>query len=666
MFKINKNSFCQKNFIMNSITPKESNENISLANILSNEIYVNDLLININSSFKKLINIDNIYTLIRICLFPNITMNEYSKEERKKAYYSSLLLCSDNILHFKYSLKSLVNVNNKNNNSNFLIESDKESNEEEILNKDINNSCNCEIGENSNKILLNENIIEKYDNFLSLKISESKRDFEGIKNVDYNDDERNMIKNILNKIFESLDYNNYTQSYLDYFSKIINYLLYNEQNIIIHYLFEESPSIINKICKYLNNDSIKNLFENILNILSDNEENDIYYSKYMAIINKLFELLFDEQKSEAFENISDLIINTLLSNTEKHFIEFIFNNDNTLLKIINLIQKIINQKNDDRIIIAIIKLLLNINNIILSSIGNTKNSKTDDILSEDNIKYNYFEFKYFCSKNIQIENIFNAYIEKGYYYLEKMNEIFNIITEDIKNNDINNHFFKQSDVKKNKFSLKKIYEWKFILSCLKLYISSIKNLNNESKKIDYFKDEDLFNISIKLYFNFSLNNIYQNIFLEIIKLINDEKCPDYLITPFLLLNENEDQNSFILKIINNLKGIKENKSNKLLIGLNIEILRIFYFSKNKTIINSFNVNKKDKIYKDNFINCINPKFERKLKDEYEYCDSEIFNSINENEDTFDGNDSFNITRNIFSLNLLIEKFLEKCEKEEKY
>ena len=249
-----------------------------------------------------------------------------------------------------------------------------------------------------------------------------------------------------------------------------------------------------------------------------------------------------------------------------------------------------------------------------------------------------------------------------------MNKIFKIISEDIKNNDINNLFATQSDFRKNKFTLKNIYEWKLILSILKLYIYSLDSINDliiEKKGIKYLYDEYLFLISINLYFNFSINNIYQNIFLQIIKLVNDEKCPDYLIKPFLLLKEKEEHNSFILKIINNLKSIKENKNNKLLVGCNIEILRTFCFSKNKTIINYFNENKSNKIFKDNFNKCIIPKFERKLLDEYVYFDSEIFNSFNENEDTFDGNDSNNISRNIFPIKSLIYNFLDKCEEEEK-
>ena len=60
------------------------------------------------------------------------------------------------------------------------------------------------------------------------------------------------------------------------------------------------------------------------------------------------------------------------------------------------------------------------------------------------------------------------------------------------------------------------------------------------------------------------------------------------------------------------------------------------------------------------MNSINDKLERKILDELEYSDSEIFNSDNENNDTFDGND-VNLPRKFVSFNKTIVNFLEKCK-----
>ena len=96
-----------------------------------------------------------------------------------------------------------------------------------------------------------------------------------------------------------------------------------------------------------------------------------------------------------------------------------------------------------------------------------------------------------------------------------------------------------------------MYKWKFILSALELYLFYIK-YNNNILKEKFFYNKDLFCISIDLYFNYPENNLYQNIFVEIIKLITDEKCVDYLNETFLVINEKEGQNDFISKLINDL------------------------------------------------------------------------------------------------------------------
>ena len=666
-FKIDINHCYSNTTNMNYNTQKFSKDKFTLEYILSNKTFVDDLLINRNSPYKELIYFENILTLIRICLYPNKTMDKHSQEEKKKAYHSSLILCSDNVLHFKISLKNIIAAKNSKNNENPFFQNDKEKNEDffEIPVKD-----DCAPDENPDNFFQKESVEEKYVNNLEIKIKDSKNNYEKIEEEKYNDIEKSLIGKILDEIFKVLDSCN-GQTSFGYFPTIVNYLLNKEQNITIEYLFSPNTLIVDKLYQFLDNDSIKNIFENILNVLSDKgKETDSKY--YREIMNKLFQQLFEfeEVKTERFEIICDLIIKTLLTNSDEQFIDIIFNSnatDDTMRKIINLIQKIINQKKSDKMIISLIKLILKINNIIIPLFDNSKNTENDALLSEDN-KYDYFEYKYFCKKNIRLNSILEVFKKKGRSYLDKMNEMFNVISEDIKNNDINNLFATQSDLRKIKFTLKNIYEWKLILSILKLYIYSLdykNDLIDENKRIKYFYDEDLFLISINLYFNFSINNIYQNIFLQIIKLLNDEKCPDYLIKPFLLLKEKEEHNAFISKIINNLKSIKENKNNKLLIGCNIEILRLFYFSKNKTIINYINNNKMNKIFKDNFINCINQKFERNLLDEYVYLDSEIFNSFNENEDTFDGNDSINMSRNIFPIKSLINNFFDKCEEEEK-
>ena len=158
----------------------------------------------------------------------------------------------------------------------------------------------------------------------------------------------------------------------------------------------------------------------------------------------------------------------------------------------------------------------------------------------------------------------------------------------------------------------------------------------------------------KYYFNYPKNNIFQNTVTEIIKLICNEKCPKYLLKHFLKVKNNK-RNKFISKIIKNIKE-EINSKNKLSLGTDIELLRIIYDSKNPYILKIFEKFEKDENSKNIFNDHMTPKLERKLLDDWEYSFSEIFNSENENNTTFDGND-IELKRSFDSFNKMTQIFL---------
>jgi hypothetical protein len=107
-----------------------------------------------------------------------------------------------------------------------------------------------------------------------------------------------------------------------------------------------------------------------------------------------------------------------------------------------------------------------------------------------------------------------------------------------------------------------------------------------------------------------------------------------------------------------MKNVLINSKNKLSLGTNIELLRIIYDSKNPYILKIFEKFEKDENSKNIFNDYMTPKLERKLLDEWEYSFSEIFNSENENNTTFDGND-IELKRNFDSFNKMTQIFLDK-------
>ena len=201
-------------------------------------------------------------------------------------------------------------------------------------------------------------------------------------------------------------------------------------------------------------------------------------------------------------------------------------------------------------------------------------------------------------------------------------------------------------------------EWKFILSGLKIFIfqfyaiEDFKPNNNKD-----FYDENLFDLSIQLFFISGKNNLYQNIFIDIIKLLNFELVPKYFINYF-----SKKQKLFIEKIID--KKDKDDKDDKynLLLGPCIQILLLFYSSRNPYLYQFYNneKNKNEKEIKDEFIYLIKPKFERKFNENYEYIEDEIFTDANDSIDTFDGNDSSNNSKIIFKpFKTIVNNFFKK-------
>ena len=410
----------------------------------------------------------------------------------------------------------------------------------------------------------------------------------------------------------------------------------------------------------MNNASIENIFENILNYISDqeNKEDNLDNSKFNLIIMELLDEIgciinkeYDNNDNINYINdknkiefISELIINTLINNTEKHLIKLIFSSSgNFMKKIIFLIEKSANleykkEKNNKKsLIINILEIAQEINIIIMNSKNLIiKNDYKDDVIffSDFYKKIKTFENQYFCKKSINIENIYKSFEKNKDLYISSIKKIYELIKNDIiKNTNLNN------DNKKEKgIALMLLSEWKFILSGLKIFIFQFYAFEDFKSEFDNnnkdFYDEKLFDLSSKLFFISGENNLYQNIFVDIIKLLNFELVPNYFIKYFC-----KKHKSFIKKI----KEINEKKeeNTNILLGPYIQILLLFYTSRNPYLNQYYNdeKNKNEKEIKDKFIYLIKPKFERKFDENYEYTEDEIFSNNNDSIDTFDGNDT---------------------------
>ncbi len=695
------------------------NNEITIENVLENDDYINDLKSNPRSRFIELITSDNIKKLIDWCLLPPDPGSNTPPNQLRYPHYSCQILCSSLVLLFSKSITNIIKANkakNKNNddkknsskNSSQMSSfksSNKDNNKysngnlETIKEEEIEYNLGNEEEENNfdDYFKFNQNF-EKEDKFPDNTETEIRKEKVSKKaRSEYNKEEKKIVNEILDEIFVKLDYiKKEDQTYMGYFQKIINYILLNEFEHISYYLFEREENnadnnnkednnkdsqkdnnALKRLYKHLDQAAIQIILENLLNILFDNQNKSIRdtISKYNNIIKDIIQELKNEENYEKSQCICELIVSTLINNSENQLIKLVLNknkNENIVIQLKDILNDFLikdnpkkeKNKNYDKLIIGIIQILYQLNNTFINSfykyLYDIKNNNYLCFSLDTYKNKNTFEYQYICKNEISLLNIFKAYKNNYYLYLDELFSIYNIIKENIKKNynEKKNNINEKTNL--NIFGLKNIFQWKLISSILKINVYSYITLGSKIniEKMKDLVDEKLFKILIQYYFEYPKNNMYQNIFIEIINLICIEKCPECFIKPFLKIKNNK-RNKFLYKIIKNIKDNTNNKY-KLSRGTNIQILKLFYTSLNPYISNCIEKYSKDNKIKNLFMNSINDKLERKILDELEYSDSEIFNSDNENNDTFDGND-VNLPRKFVSFNKTIVNFLEKCK-----
>ena len=659
---------------MDNIVKKFYKNELEIEDVLRNDDCLNDLIKNKNSKFKKIITIENIKKLIGFCLFSDEPQNENSKLQLRFPYYSCQILCSQCVLLFDESIENIkstmkksseLSLSNKNNDSLSSgigdEENDKLSNytsNDEIEKIQINTNVEDIYDEiNASRELENNDIYEeKYVDIFNDQIHNNtiKKLTYKRSSVEFEQQDKELIYEILDELFKFLDLDNskINDTCMGYFQKMVNYLLSNEEDIIFDYFFKNS--IINKLIKFINNISIKNILEYILNKLSNNTlyNDDIKRIKYKDILKDLWRELIKDDKYEKAEYICELITNTLIINSDKELTEIIFENKSSMKNVTKLIKKVIDIKNNSKLIISLIKMLCKLNLVIINSF---KESDLFDSIYLNNefksslniVRINSNSVESLCDKNVSIINIFESFSKNILNFFEIINDIFNLIKEDIKkrwktikgeNNNINI----------NGMGLKYLYEWKFIFSSLKLYIYCFYAINDNimesyfiKRKKKYFSDNEFYSILFNCYFNYRYNNIFQSDFIEIIKLICSEKCPGYLTNHFLYIIDGPNEgNNYIDLLIESLKSEnkRKNKENNLLRGADFEILKLFFCSKNKNVIEYFYNNSLEREFKKLFMNILHDKWETNLTEDHLYSNYEIFNDELDNDDTFDGKD----------------------------
>ena len=673
---------------INVIRDKLKKNELSIEDILSNNECIEDLKTNPSSRYKKILTTKNILKLISYCLYPPETESNISYNTLRFPYYSCDLLCSPAVLQLSNSKESIKMANDaeKKSREKELMKEPEEEKEKKEQEKNLDENDIDESGdifhikekkeEDVKNIFLDYEELFNFQEYKKREISHQMDTMEKEEKTEFNEEDNDIIKEIMDKIINFLDNKfHFDETYVGYFQKIFNFLLLNESKITIDYLFREDSTTIKKFYDHIDNASIENTFENILNYISDKEnlETNLEYSRFNFIILELLDeigskinkqydisnnneyIIYIEDRNK-IEFICELIMNTLIINTEKNLIELVLNSNSIFMeKIILLIEQSVNLEykydinNKKTLIINLLKITRQINSVIMNSKNVIINTFKDPY-----IKIKTFENQYFCKKYINKDKIYQAFENNRDMFIKSTKKIYELMKNDIiKNTNLDS----EQGQEKGK-TLMLINSWKYILSGLKIFIFQFYAMENfkffEDDK-DFFY-EDLFELSLNYYFKYPKNNIYQNVFVDIIKLLNLERAPKYLIQYFI-----QKQNNFIENINKTLaSGDKYNS----LLGSSIQILLIFYTSSNPALIEFYNneENSKEKKYRDEFFDIIKPKFERKFDENYEYYKEEMFADIHDDEDTFDGNDIKNYSKIKFdSFKTVVLNFLNRAK-----
>ena len=270
-----------------TITEKLRKNELSIEDILSSNECIEDLKYNPNSKYKKILTTKNIIKLISLCIYPSDPNIIITYNTLRYPYYSCELLCSPSILQFSKSTQSILKANDRQNKIREKEEYKEEENDLNFNEKDNNENNIQEDIFSQEEQKQEERIENNYDDFFF----ESKGlDHEEFMNFDkhqeteseiqtttmvnntkthFEEKENELIKEIMEIIFDFLKQKiNLDETCVGYFQKMVNYLLINEPKVTTDYLFNDNYLIIRNFYNHMNNASMENILENILNYIS--------------------------------------------------------------------------------------------------------------------------------------------------------------------------------------------------------------------------------------------------------------------------------------------------------------------------------------------------------------------------------------------------------------
>ena len=478
----------------------------------------------------------------------------------------------------------------------------------------------------------NENAEEKKETEEEKKEENEKAKKEENEEEKKEDDEIGIVHNIFDYLFKFLDIAPSEDNYvlMGYFAKLVNNLLKDKPEILLGYIFNKKPEIIQKMIIHINRKAIGNTIENFILNLNDDIfllSNDYIIKICKSLIEGLNNVETDERGVEV---ICDLLINSMVTSSKNNLSLFL-NAEGLMEKLEEIIEKFMNEKKDDKVT-YLLKLLIKINDTLLKDFENkvTKNFTFDETENEiiniiRSIDRGGSAYDALTNKS-DFSGVGTSFLKKNPERLIKLiDKNMEIIINDIMKDDedkkeevIINVF---SDKKTKKFGVKSLYEWELLRSTLDIYVNFYaidEQKDNIDLSIKKISESKIFSKFIQLYFYYTMNNIFQNRVNEIVSIIINEKTPSLLVKSLFEIEDDFSKNFISLlvnNIINNPKFSYEpsnQKMNSTLMANDCDLLNQISSSTNPIIIELLGKDKNIKFFIDDFASKISTKFSDKL------------------------------------------------------
>ena len=508
-------------------------------------------------------------------------------------------------------------------------ENEEEKKEENIEEKKENVEEKNENAEEKKEEIVEEKKEETEEEKKELTEEEKKEENEEEKKED---DEIGIVHNIFDYLFKFLDIAPSEDNYvlMGYFAKLVNNLLKDKPEILLGYIFNKKPEIIQKLIIHINRKAIGNTIENFILNLNDDIfllSNDYIIKICKSLIEGLNNVETDERGVEV---ICDLLINSMVTSSKNNLSLFL-NAEGLMEKLEEIIEKFMNEKKDDKVT-YLLKLLIKINDTLLKDFENkvTKNFTFDETENEiiniiRSIDRGGSAYDALTNKS-DFAGVGTSFLKKNPERLIKLiDKNMEIIINDIMKDDedkkeevIINVF---SDKKTKKFGVKSLYEWELLRSTLDIYVNFYaidEQKDNIDLSIKKISESKIFSKFIQLYFYYTMNNIFQNRVNEIVSIIINEKTPSVLVKSLFEIEDDFSKNFISLlvnNIINNPKFSYEpsnQKMNSTLMANNCDLLNQISSSTNPIIVELLGKDKNIKFFIDDFASKISTKFSDKL------------------------------------------------------